>query len=252
MESALWSELSDDRMIDPTRATKAPEFDWYAPSYAELLEDPLRNRFASDSLHFHRRKWLLLESLLARFGVDTRTQRWLDVGCGQGQLLELAGRNFKSATGCDPSAIMLSPNPSFTLMQQPSPVELPFPDGSFDFVTAVCVYHHVHGQNRTLLTNEIRRVLTPGGLCCIIEHNPRNLVTQAIVRRCPVDVDADLLSASATSKLLRASRFQPLATEYFLYIPEQLFQTLKVMEKVLRNIPIGGQYASLARRTECP
>jgi hypothetical protein len=32
-----------------------PEFDRYAPSYAELLDDPLRNRFVQDPLRFHRR-----------------------------------------------------------------------------------------------------------------------------------------------------------------------------------------------------
>src|SRR5215475_11561494 len=84
------------------------EFDDYADSYAELLNDPARNRFARDPLHFHRRKWLLIKRLLNRAGVNVATQRWLDVGCGQGELLELAGRNFAQATGCDPSASMLS------------------------------------------------------------------------------------------------------------------------------------------------
>jgi hypothetical protein len=59
-----------------------PEFDQYAPSYAELLDDPQRNRFAKDPLHFHRRKWLLIEKLLKRAAVPVSTQTWLDVGCG--------------------------------------------------------------------------------------------------------------------------------------------------------------------------
>ena len=46
-----------------------PEFEQYAPSYAELLDDPLRNQFAQDPLHFHRRKCLLIESLLKQAGV---------------------------------------------------------------------------------------------------------------------------------------------------------------------------------------
>jgi SAM-dependent methyltransferase len=234
-------------MTPPTNQNDAPEFDQYAHSYAELLDDPLRDKFARDPLHFHRRKVQLIESLLRRFGVNPATQRWLDVGCGQGQLLELADGKFKQATGCDPSAIMLSSNPSFTVRQQPSPTQLPFADGSFDFVTAVCVFHHVHGHDRTLLTNEIKRVLAPGGLCCIIEHNPRNPVTRTIVRRCPVDVDAELLPAQTTIELFRNSGFQPLATEYFLFIPESLFPVLGAAERWLRKIPLGGQYASLAR-----
>jgi len=224
-----------------------PEFDRYATSYSTLLDDPIRNRFAHDPLHFHRRKWLLIRGLLKRFGVATETQRWLDVGCGQGQLLELAGGNFRQATGCDPSAVMLPSHALFTVREQPSPVQLPFADGSFDFVTAVCVYHHVHGGARTMLTDEIKRVLAPGGLCCIVEHNPWNPVTQAIVRRCAVDVNAELISAEATLKLLSASGLEPLATDYFLYFPERLFNRLRWIEEKLHKAPFGGQYASLAR-----
>ena len=224
-----------------------PEFDQYADSYAELIDDPIRNRFARDPLHFHRRKWLLIDRLLKRAGVTARTQRWLDVGCGRGELLELAGNNFAQAIGCDPSGSMLSSGATFSMHEQPSLVELPFDDRSVDFVTAVCVYHHVHGSARTLLTSEIRRVLTPGGLCCIIEHNPWNPVTRAIVRRCPVDVDAELLTSRKASVLLQAAGFESLSTDYFLYFPELIFNRLSSMERMLCKMPFGGQYALLAR-----
>jgi SAM-dependent methyltransferase len=224
-----------------------PEFDQYAPSYTELLDDPIRNQFAQDPLHFHRRKLLLIERVLNRAGVTVSTQRWLDVGCGRGELLEFAGSHFAQAIGCDPSAGMLSTHSSFRMHEQPSLVELPFDDRSVDFVTAVCVYHHVHGPARMLLTAEIRRVLAPGGLCCIIEHNPWNPVTRAIVKRCPVDADAELLTARATSTLLQAAGFQTLSTDYFLYLPEKMFHRLGFLERMLRRAPFGGQYALLAR-----
>jgi len=225
----------------------SPEFDRYAPSYAQLLEDPIRNRFAQDALHFHRRKWALIQRILKRAGVDSAEQRWLDVGCGQGELLEMAGRNFGQALGCDPSAEMIAPSSAFRVKHQPSPVELPFGDASVDFVTAVCVFHHVHGEARTLLTKEIMRVLTPGGLCCILEHNPWNPVTRAIVRRCPVDIEAELLPARETTKLLLRAGFQAPTTEYFLFLPEKVFSRVGRAEEMLRRIPLGGQYASLAR-----
>ncbi len=231
----------------PTSQKTPPEFDRYAISYSTLLDDPIRNQFARDPLHFHRRKWLVIRGLLKRFGVAADTQRWLDVGCGQGQLLELAGGNFKQATGCDPSAVMLQSHATFAVREQPSPVQLPFDDCSFDFVTVVCVFHHVHGEARTMLTDEIKRVLAPGGLCCIVEHNPWNPITQVIVRRCLVDVDAELLSAAETLKLLEDSGFQPLAIDYFLYFPERLFTPLRWIEEKLHKVPFGGQYISLAR-----
>jgi SAM-dependent methyltransferase len=234
--------------MPPTSDEVPPEFDQYAPSYADLLDDPVRNRFARDPLHFHRRKWILIESLLRDAGANLHSLRWLDVGCGRGELLELAGLEFKQAMGCDPSSNMLSSNTSFEMHKQQSLVELPFEDNSVDFVTAVCVYHHVHGEARTLLTNDIRRVLVPGGLCCIIEHNPWNPVTQAIVKRCPVDVDAELLTLQTAAKLFEASGFESIETEYFLYFPELLFNSRAgALERSLYKLPFGGQYALLTR-----
>jgi len=197
-------------MVTRESALPLPEFDQYAPSYEDFLDDPLRGRFARDPLHFHRRKWLLIQKLLKRAGMDPARSRWLDVGCGQGDLLELAGKSFAYASGCDPSANMLASCASFPVREQPSPVTLPYEDSSMDFVTSVCVYHHVHGRDRTLLTREIRRVLAPGGLYCIVEHNPWNPVTRTIVGRCAVDVDAELLAARSASQLLEAAGFETL------------------------------------------
>jgi SAM-dependent methyltransferase len=234
-------------MLTRENVLALPEFDQYAQSYADYLDDPLRGRFASDPLHFHRRKWLLIQRLLKRAGMDPARSKWLDVGCGQGSLLEVAGKHFSHASGCDPSANMLSSCASFSVRAQASPVALPYEDGSMDFVTSVCVYHHVHGRDRTLLTSEIRRVLAPGGLYCIVEHNPWNPVTRTIVGRCAVDVDAELLAAPNAGRLLKAGGFELLRTSYFLYLPEKLFGRFGAVESALEHLPLGGQYALLGR-----
>ena len=244
MAFLLWNERVK---AVQTSDRKSPEFDQYALSYAELLDDPARNRFARDPLYFHQRKWALIENFLKGANQTASTQTWLDVGCGRGELLELGGANFALAMGCDPSSSMLTSNSPFKMYQQPSLVELPFKNNSVDFVTAVCVYHHVHGEARTLLTNEIRRVLVPGGLCCIIEHNPRNPVTRRIVKRCPVDIDAELLTAELATRLFEASGFESLGTDFFLYLPEFFFNKFGALEKMLSKIPFGGQYALFCR-----
>lgn len=224
-----------------------PEFDQYANSYADYLDDPLRGRFARDPLHFHRRKWLLIEKLLKRAGMDPATSKWLDVGCGQGSLLQIAGEHFSQASGCDPSAGMLSSCGAYPVREQASPVALPYQNSSMDVVTSVCVYHHVHGNDRTLLTREIRRVLAPGGLYCIVEHNPWNPVTQTIVGRCAVDMDAELLAAPSAAGLMKDAGFDLLRTSYFLYFPEQLFNRFRAVESALESLPLGGQYVVLGR-----
>lgn len=234
-------------MESPQAPRTTPEFDQFAPAYADLLDDPIRNRFARDPLHFHRRKWLLIEPLLQRIGRKPETLRWLDVGCGRGELLSMAGSRFASAEGCDPSAGMLPPNAAFKTHVQRSSVTLPLQDASVDFVTAVCVYHHVHGRDRDLLTREIKRVLSPNGLFCVVEHNPWNPATQMIVKRCAVDADAELLTARETRKILVTCGFRPRSTEYFLYLPESLFPSLGKFEKMLSKIPLGGQYVFLAQ-----
>ena len=226
----------------PTKPAKPREFDEYAESYAELLDDPLRRRFTKDPLHFHRRKWDLLEAFLRNEGKDPGKLRWLDVGCGQGDLLNLAGAGFERAVGCDPSCGMLQSASPFQMFTQCSPTEIPSEDHAFDLVTVVCVYHHVHGPDRDLLAKEIMRVLKPGGICCLIEHNPWNPVTRSIVKRCPVDIDAELITASAARALFQRHGFEMLRTDFFLYFPESLHRGFGKWEKYLRRIPFGGQY----------
>ncbi len=237
-------------MMSPVAEHEVAEFEKYAPSYSELLDDPVRNRFTQDPRHFYWRKWIVIERYLRKHGTPPERLTWLDVGCGRGELLELAGRSFSRAIGCDPSGGMLPSNSSFEVYEQPSQTELPFADGSVDFLTAVCVLHHVHGRNRQLLAGEIRRVLRPGGLCCIVEHNPWNPVTQRIVKRCPVDVDAELQSAGAMGRLLRASGLRCAHLEYFLYLPEGAFQRLRKLEELFSGLPLGGQYALFAEASD--
>jgi SAM-dependent methyltransferase len=231
------------------RTDAASEFDLYAASYSRLLQDPLRDRFAGDSAFFHLRKWMLIRDFLARHHLQPSTLTWLDVGCGPGELLKLAGANFRRAVGCDPSRKMVGSCTSLQVFEQPSPSGLPFPDQSFDLVTAACVYHHVHGiDRRALLTESIRRVLKPQGLFCLIEHNPWNPITRLIVRRCPIDRDAELLTPSFAARLVRSAGLEVIETAYFLYFPKNAFHFAGALEDRLRRLPLGGQFALFGRK----
>jgi SAM-dependent methyltransferase len=240
----------DLRTLDhSTEAAKInPEFDQYAAGYSRLLQDPIRNRFVNNSDFFHRRKWILIRDFLAQHKATPSRLSWLDVGCGQGELLKIAGGEFAQAVGCDPSTKMIETSTSAQIQQQDSPTELPFADKSFDFVTAVCVYHHVHGDERILLTNSIHRILKPGGVFCLIEHNPWNPVTQLIVKRCPVDSGAELLSPSRAVRLISSAGLELIETAYFLYFPERVFKGMARIEHFLRRWPMGGQFATFSRK----
>ena len=230
-------------MPDPSIAPIA-EFDQYAGAYQELLRDPMRDLFApAGGGFFVRRKLDVILRFFARRRQKTADLSWLDMGCGQGDLLRLGRPHFGRAAGCDLSDGMLQACDGIEVRKQQSPTRLPFANGSFDFVTAVCVYHHVAKEDRVPLTREAHRVLKPGGIYCVIEHNPFNPVTRLIVSRTPVDADAQLLSAGAVKALMRQSTIAPVDTRYFLLFPERLHRPLRSVEAAAAKLPFGGQYA---------
>src|SRR3972149_5991419 len=94
-------------MCEKEEKEKPTELDLYAGDYVELIRDPIRDRFAATNRFFFERKLQVIRGFYNRQDVDTRTLRWLDIGCGQGELLRMGRPLFASATGCDPSAGML-------------------------------------------------------------------------------------------------------------------------------------------------
>jgi SAM-dependent methyltransferase len=213
-------------------------------SYEELLRDPIRDRFTGqDSGYFHRRKADLIRRFFRRRGVNTSDLRYLDVGCGKGELLGLLQSDFRQVAGCDVSEAMLRQATGVETRIQSDSLQIPFGDAEFDLVTAVCVYHHVPAADRPALTSEIGRILRPGGVFCMIEHNPFNPVTRRIVGRTSVDADAILLPASEAQRLAAAAGFTPLEQDYFLYLPRAFYRYLGRVEALLSKVPLGGQYA---------
>jgi SAM-dependent methyltransferase len=223
------------------------EFDRYAAEYDELLRDPIRDGFSGGARFFHERKWDLIRSFFARRKRDTSGLSWLDVGSGRGELLEMGAPHFSRAIGCEPAREMAAAARVETV-HQTDITRLPFGDGEFDFVTAVCVFHHVAPENRAALVSEMARVLRPGGVVCMMEHNPWNPVTRLIVSRTPVDADAILLSRRETAGLLRQARLNLMETRYFLYLPQKLYRWAGGIEDALAKAPAGGQYSVFAER----
>jgi SAM-dependent methyltransferase len=225
-----------------------PEFDAFADRYDQLLRDPIRDRFVgADSQFFHVRKYDLIRDFYRRYATDTKPLTMLDIGCGRGELLKLLRGNFAEAAGCDLSQEMLESGrvaeAGIDVRLQISPTSIPFEDARFDLVTAVCVYHHVALYDRDALTADVRRVLKPGGVFALIEHNPYNPATRTIVSRTPVDADAVLLRPIAARRLLARAGFSVLEHRYFLYLPKGVYNRWKILESLLRRVPLGGQYA---------
>src|SRR4029079_18223478 len=95
----------------------------------------------------------------------------------------------------------------------------PFDEASFDPVTAICVVHHVAPVARANFIKEMRRVARPGGLICIIEHNPLNPLTRLAGMRCEFDRDATLLGVGEARRLLAAAGLREIGARHFLLLP---------------------------------
>lgn len=97
--------------------------------------------------------------------------RLLDVGCGTGALLgRLCGTNDIEAHGIDADANMIAVArrqcTACSFQQSPSE-KMPFPDASFDVLTACMAYHHF--SDKAGFAREAARVLGPGGVLYIAD-----------------------------------------------------------------------------------
>lgn len=102
-------------------------------------------------------------------------ERLLDIGCGLGQVLELSAARGAQVFGIDSSPSMAERArrkvPEATIEVAPAE-DIPFPDDSFDIVTAVATFHHWADRDAGLA--EAIRVLAPGGRLFIVEKDLSN------------------------------------------------------------------------------
>jgi SAM-dependent methyltransferase len=116
---------------------------------------------------FLGRRQLFLRLLERRLPSDGRPARILDFGCGTGAwLADLERFGTVSAVDADPSAVAFCHERGRREVQLVGPgARLPFPDDTFDLVTALDVIEHIDDDVAALA--ELRRVLRPGGLLLV-------------------------------------------------------------------------------------
>jgi SAM-dependent methyltransferase len=124
---------------------------------------------------------------------------------------------------------------------------LPFPESGFDLVFTACVFHHIPEAAHEGLLREIHRVLRPGGLFVIFEHNPRNPLTVRAVNQCPLDENAVLIEEGALRASLGAVGFVAIRSAYRVFFP-RILRALRVVEPLLAWLPLGAQYSVAARK----
>ncbi|MER8397572.1 class I SAM-dependent methyltransferase [Mesorhizobium sp. M1348] len=224
-------------------------FDSYKSHYGEAVEGSIRFSGLSHDFFLVAKadllRRLVFERKLREGGSAVRA---LDVGCGVGSLHPHLDGAFDSLDGCDVSEQSIlragKDNPGVTYRACTTP-SLPYEDGAFDLAFASCVVHHVPSSSWLDFFLEMRRVVRPGGVACIIEHNPYNPLTRLAVFRCPFDHDAVLLNSANAAYLFQQAGFTDIRSEHFLLLPSAKPLARRV-ERVFAPLPLGAQYACSA------
>ena len=168
----------------------------------------------------------------------------LDVGCGVGNYHALVKKNVRALTGIDVSERCVGKarvdNPEVHYDTYDGQ-KLPYADGRFDAAFTVCVMHHVPPPQWDAFASEMFRVLRPGGMAVVFEHNPANLLTMRVVNRCAFDRDAVLLDAKETANRFERSGFALVKRRFILTLPASN-SVLRKLDRVFARLPLGAQY----------
>ena len=171
----------------------------------------------------------------------------LDIGCGVGRLHPHLQNMFGTITGCDVSDKSVErarrENP-FARYDTSAPDRLPYGDGQFDVALTVCVRHHVPPGQWHAFLREMHRVVRPGGIAVVIEHNPFNPLTRLAVARCAFDADAVLLTQRGTRLAMLEAGFSAASVRNFLFLPSAA-PLARGLERFLTKLPLGAQYAAI-------
>jgi SAM-dependent methyltransferase len=224
-------------------------FDDYDRSYGAVVQSSIDFSGLPHDFFMAAKAQVLRDLVASRLG-GTDKRAALDVGCGVGTFHPFMRGMFERLCGTDVSTASVAQarlnNPDAEYEAYDGKI-LPYAGGTFDLATAICVFHHVPLQARLSLLCEIRRVVRPGGLICIIEHNPFNPLTRLAVMRCEFDRDAVLLRATESRRLMTAAGMQDIETRYFLLLPWAT-PLARSIETGVRHLPLGAQYMTCGLR----
>jgi SAM-dependent methyltransferase len=220
-----------------------PTFDAYGESYDDVIKKSIGFMGQNHDYYTSAKADCILDVLQRRFG-DTKKLQVLDVGCGVGKTDGFLAGNFAKLFGTDISSASIerarreNPQVQYEVYDGRT---LPFANESFDAAFLICVLHHVVPAERDALLLEVRRVLKPGGVLFIFEHNPFNPLTRLAVARCEFDRDAQLLPCRLSAGLLKEAGFPVFEKRYILIFPFKV-RGSRWVERWCQRIPVGAQY----------
>ena len=227
------------------------EFDDFANEYRKIHTENVQKISGQHSDYFTEYKIREISSFMKDGKI------WLDFGCGDGNSARYILKYFPQSKyfGIDVSSESIETAKKRDISSAQFDCydgeKLPYKDNTFDIVFIACVLHHIPIKLRDRHLKECFRVLKSGGELIVFEQNTINPVTRKIVKDCPFDSNAILLSSTETKKRLKKAGFSDLRIRYTIFFPRKaLFQKILLLEKWLYFCPIGGQYYIRGKKGE--
>ena len=221
------------------------DFDEYADTYDDILKAQL-GFFSKDDKYFARYKAGFVRKYLKK-----QPKRILEYGCGTGRNLPFLKEAFPLAEiyGSDISAKSVAIAKKQNQFARCCCLDEDFMQflDYFDLIFVAGVFHHIAPNERVGVLKHINGLLSKTGSVFIFEHNPYNLITKKLVRECPFDADAILLSVNKINELLGKAGFVTILKKYTLFVPPSLARLAK-LERYLGWLPLGGQYCVQAKK----
>jgi SAM-dependent methyltransferase len=228
------------------------EFDKFAAEYRSMHAASITASGEAPE-YFAEYKIVDIATEVARLGAGSQPARVLDFGAGVGYSVPFFARHLPAArvTCLDVSQKSLDigahQHPGRADFTHFDGASIPYDPGSFDVALASCVFHHIPHAEHVALLGEIRRVLKPGGLLFVFEHNPLNPLTRHAVNTCAFDENAVLIGAPAMRSRALAAGFARARVKYRIFFPHFL-KALRPLEPHMTWLPLGAQYYVLAQK----
>jgi ubiquinone/menaquinone biosynthesis C-methylase UbiE len=228
------------------------EFDKFANAYREECARNIRASGESPEFFAHY-KVADVKAEVNRADRDSKCTKILDFGSGVGTSTPHFRALFPDArivcadVSRESLEIAQSRFPGAAEYVELNSNTLPFDDETFDVAFTACVFHHIDHAEHPGLISELRRVLKPGGLCFIFEHNPLNPLTVRAVKTCSYDENARLIGGRKMRRLLSAAGFDSPRLVYRIFFPRFL-AFFRPLERLMTKLPLGAQYYVTGRK----
>ena len=234
---------------NPAKTDSQVSFDDYVETYRTEIDDSIGFIGQDVDFFIEIKAELLLKLARKNFGSLDKI-KVLDIGSGVGLVDRFLKSEIKQLYGVDveegvvEKAKVNNPEVNYRLYDG---AKLPFEDNTFDLCFAINVMHHVPPGMWENFSKEMYRVLKPGGIAAVFEHNPWNPLTRVAVARCEFDRDAVLLNHPKIKSLFKSAGFKVFDDSFIVFFPFQA-KLFRSIETALGWLPLGAQHYVTGRK----